>query len=90
MRSRASTSIEASSTVSKSGSFGIRNGTRAEAIGGADPSAQNSGLRRFCILASEFLLFLRDALKELDDAAANELTPLLVALPGDVLSSTGR
>lgn len=62
---------------------------RGDVIGGAVPSAQNSGLRRFCIFASEFLLFLRDALKD-DEEAAREATPLLVALPLLGFSSTGR
>jgi hypothetical protein len=40
------TSIEESSTVSGSGSFGTRNDMRGKMIGGPVPSAQNSGLRR--------------------------------------------
>lgn len=59
-------------------------------MSGAVPSAQNSGLRRFWIFASEFLLFLRDALKVLDEDAASELTPVFVALPLAEVSSTGR
>lgn len=61
---------------------------RGEAIGGAVPSAQNSGLRRFWILAREFLLFLREALNEPEDEAAKEATPLRQLLLE--VSSTGR
>jgi hypothetical protein len=60
-----------------------------DTIDGAVPSAQNSGFRRFCSFASEFLLFFLDALNELD-AAVSELIPLLLALPLAEVSSTGR
>lgn len=89
IRKRARTSIEASSTVSRSGSFGTKNGMRGETIGGAVPSAQNSGLRRFWSLARVFLLFFREALNELD-AAVKELALALLALPLFEFSSTGR
>lgn len=90
MRKSDKTSSEASSTVSISGSFGTRNDESGDRIGGGVPSAQNSGLRRFCSFVKEFLLFLRAALND-DDVVESEVEPALLALPGlPELSSTGR
>lgn len=59
-------------------------------IDGIEPSAQNSGLRRFCCsLTTEFLLFLRDDVNELD-AGTFVLLPALLVLPLFEFSSTGR
>lgn len=83
--------MEASSTVSRSGSFGTKNGMSGDEISGATPSVQNSGLRRLWILAIEFLLFLRVALSDPeDDALIVEPLPALFRLALLEFSSTGR
>lgn len=91
MRKRARTSIDASSTVSRSGNFGSKYGMSGERMEGTVPSVQNSGLRRFCCnLTTEFLLFLRVALVNVPPVALLELVPALLVLPLFELSSTGR
>jgi hypothetical protein len=89
---RANTSIDASSTVSKSGNFGSKYGMRGESIDGVEPSAQNSGFRRFCNLTTEFLLFLRAELKDVDDDDDDGTLELPALLDPALLefSSTGR
>jgi hypothetical protein len=82
MRNSTKTSSEASSTVEISGSFGIKNGVNGDNIGGATPSTQNSGLRRFIIFGLEFLLFFLDELKvpEAEMLVADD-TPLFELVP---------
>lgn len=91
MRIKAKTSIDASSTVSRSGNFGSKYGMSGETIKGIVPSVQNSGLRRFCCnFTTEFLLFLRVELLKEPVAAFAELFPALLVLPPLFeISSTG-
>lgn len=90
MRNKARTSIDASSTVSRSGSLGKRYGMSDETIGGIEPSVQNSGFRRFCCnFTTEFLLFFRVELLNVVPAVF-ELLPALLVLPLLEPSSTGR
>jgi hypothetical protein len=82
MRNIANASSDASGTVTSAGSLDTRNGVRADTIGGAEPSTQNSGLRRNNF-EFEVLLLLREY--DVDDDE-----PLLEFVAVAESSSTGR